>query len=107
MSVAGAVAKALPWLEFWGKVLPVVQDAVQALYRRHDGNADAAIAELRKVQDHWGDTEAEDDAFRARIDAVEDKHAGEPEPKVLDGTPYYRDEPTPDDGPQPAPDLER
>jgi hypothetical protein len=92
MSFAGAAAKALPWLEFWGKVLPAVQEAVQALYRRHDGNPDAAVAELRKVKDQWGDTDAENAEFRARLDAIEDKPAGEPDEKVPEERQPYEPE---------------
>lgn len=84
--MAEAAAKVVPWLEFWGDVLPFVQDAVQALYRSTGGDPAKAKAKLREVKDQWGDTDAENDAFRERLAAVEDedKPAAQPEPKVPD-----------------------
>jgi len=60
------------WLEFWGRVAPLVFEAVQALFRKHNGDVHAAEAELRQIRDHWAGTERENERFRARLEVLPD-----------------------------------
>jgi hypothetical protein len=75
--------KVKTWLEFWSAVLPEVLEAVQALFRRHDGDEKAAIGEIRKVKDHWSNAPAEDADFQARIAKVAAEDADKaPDPEL-------------------------
>lgn len=88
----------MSWLEFWAKITPELIEAAQALHARFADDTSGAIAEIRKIKDHWGKADAENADFRARIQAVADEQPQvEPEREIaeppLDGGELDDDEP--------------
>ena len=61
---------------FWRFVrtaMPLVIDMLRAVFARHNGNADAARAEVRRITDYGRRGELAEVEFDARIAAVDKK----------------------------------
>lgn len=67
---------ALSWATFAARMLPLALELLRDLYRRHDGNLDAARTELRAVRDHWARVAEIEATVDARLEAVRKREDG-------------------------------
>jgi hypothetical protein len=42
------------FLDFWGKIVPPLQEFAQWLFRETGGNPAKAVQMLKRIPDHWG-----------------------------------------------------
>jgi hypothetical protein len=67
---------ALSWAKFFAILLPELSDLARELYRRHQGNADGARAELATIRDHGARLRAAEAEIDSRLDAVRTREKG-------------------------------
>lgn len=57
------------------QLMPELRALAQALFARHDGNVEAARAELRRVKDHGAQLANFEEQIKVRMQALKDKAA--------------------------------
>lgn len=60
----------IKWFAFVRAMWPIVSALLEELFNRHDGDATAATAELRRIHDHWQTVRQREASIDARLEAV-------------------------------------